>query len=163
MARPQSLDASRSTVSRLLDPQSVALSEPITRFSSDAADGPRLTKREVTFCEQTDPLLHELTERLRRSTRTRLTVSHVARALLRAFAPALPFVDECARGRGAWRLPSNARARQSEREQFEAELAAVLAEAAALATQAISTEAAVRPAKASLAVGDESAGDDGSS
>jgi hypothetical protein len=76
-------------------------------------------KREFVLSRSTDEAFTQLVDLLRRSTGTRLTSSHVARALFRGIAHCLPIIELQTRRLGRLKLPSNARGREAERERFE--------------------------------------------
>ena len=84
---------------------------------------PANLKRELVLTRSADEAFTRLVDLYRRSTGTRLTASHVARAMLAAVAHAMPYVEREARGLGAMRLPGNARGREAERERLEAAIA----------------------------------------
>jgi hypothetical protein len=88
-----------------------------------ATGEPANLKRELVLTRSADEAFTRLVDLYRRSTGTRLTGSHVARAMLSAVAHAMPYVEREARRLGAMRLPGNARGREGERERFEAEIA----------------------------------------
>lgn len=64
-----------------------------------------------------------LVDLYRRATGTRLTTSHVARAVLCGVEHSMASLEREARKLGPMRLPSNARGRELERERFESRLA----------------------------------------
>lgn len=80
-------------------------------------------KREFVLTPASEATLSQLVEIYRRTTGTKLTASHVARALIKGIAHCLEYLDKEARRIGPLKLPSNARGRESEREQFEAKIA----------------------------------------
>lgn len=80
-------------------------------------------KRELVLTPSTDETFSRLVELFRRSTGTRLTNSHVARALLKGVAHCMDQIQREADRVGRQRLPSNARAHELHRERFEAILA----------------------------------------
>ncbi|MCC6426040.1 MAG: hypothetical protein IT435_04395 [Phycisphaerales bacterium] len=86
----------------------------------------RFIKRELVLTPETDEAFTRLIELYRRTTGARLSASHVARAILRAVAFAMPAVEHEAARLGPMKLPSNARGRAIERERFEARLADAL-------------------------------------
>lgn len=90
-----------------------------------AADTPSV-KRELVLTRRTDDVLNQLVDTFRRTTGTKLTASHVARAFLTAIAHCMDHVGREARRVGPLKLPSNARDNQAEREHFEAQLADAL-------------------------------------
>jgi len=80
-------------------------------------------KREVVLTLETDEVFSRLVELYRRMTGTKLTTSHVARAILKGAHHCMPYLEREARHIGPMNLPSNARGRELERERFEARLA----------------------------------------
>lgn len=80
-------------------------------------------KRELVLTPAADETLTRLVELFRRVTGARLSASHVARAMLRGVAHAMPALEEQVACLGPMKLPSNARNRAGERERFEACLA----------------------------------------
>lgn len=86
----------------------------------------RFIKRELVLTTETDETFTRLIDAFRRATGTRLSASHMARAMLRAVAFAMPSVEHEAARLGTMKLPSNARGRGIERERFEARLADAL-------------------------------------
>jgi len=80
-------------------------------------------KREVVLTAETDAVFSRLVELYRRSTGTKLTASHVARAMLKGADHCMHHLEREARRIGPTRLPSNARGRELERARFEARLA----------------------------------------
>lgn len=96
--------------------------EPRQRPRTNHVEQPTV-KRELVLTPSTHDTLENLVDVLRRTTRSRLTTSHVARALLKAVEHCLPQITREARKLGALKLPSNARAWEKDRERFEAQLA----------------------------------------
>lgn len=143
-----------SSVARLLDPVAASraiekvsgylppsrtVEPPITPTPSRAAvdlAGARLIKREVVLTPETDAILDELVEAFRRATRTRLSTSHVVRAMLLSAQHAGDGIRTHLHQAGCVRLPSNARGRDAEREHFELLLARAFATAMREATYA---------------------------
>ncbi len=80
-------------------------------------------KREVVLTSETDEVFSRLVELYRRSTGTKLTASHVARAILKGADHCMHHLEREARRIGPTKLPSNARGRELERARFEARLA----------------------------------------
>lgn len=83
-------------------------------------------KRELALNSQTDETFTRLVEIFRRHTQTRLSSSHIARALLVGVGHCLNQIEREARRLGRQKLPSNARGRKAEREQFERSIALAL-------------------------------------
>lgn len=80
-------------------------------------------KRELVLTPTADQTFGTLVELYRRSTGTRLTSSHVARAMLKAVAHCMDELEREASRIGPLKLPANARGRELERERFEARIA----------------------------------------
>lgn len=127
-----------SSLSRLLDPQAagraiasldhhdVRLATPTDTAREALPDQARdelLVKRELTLTRSTDEVFTGLIHTYRRSTGTRITASHVFRAMLRGVAFCLPELEREASRIGRVKLPSNARGREAERDRFEDRIA----------------------------------------
>lgn len=80
-------------------------------------------KRELVLTASTDEAFSRLVELYRRTTGTRLTASHVARAVFKSVAHSMDQLEREARRLGRLKLPSNARGNEAERERFEARIA----------------------------------------
>ncbi|MCL4740963.1 MAG: hypothetical protein KJZ54_02055 [Phycisphaerales bacterium] len=80
-------------------------------------------KRELVLTPSADQAFGTLVELYRRTTGTRLTSSHVARAMLKAVAHCMDEIEREATRIGPLKLPANARGRELERERFEARIA----------------------------------------
>ena len=129
---PRQLDriAPTSSVARLLDRTAAAgaLGTPHPQPDRLADRGRRrspttLIKREVVLSREADEQLQRLVDACRQSTRTRLTASHVTRALMQAVAGSMPAILCSLEELGPQRLPSNAPAFKQERARFESMLA----------------------------------------
>ena len=136
-----------SSVARLLDP--VAAARAIQQVSAHDAGPPasppmtawpgqdirlappreRLVKREIVLTPEADAVLDQLLGLYRQATRTRLSTSHVIRAMLLSAQYAMDALDNELEHVGALRLPSNARGRDAERRRFEMSLARAFAKA----------------------------------
>jgi hypothetical protein len=149
MAKPLQKPPPTSSVARLFDIEAAsrALSQPLPSNDKPAVPDsasrepeksnvvtppfPRSTpsgepaniKREFVLSPSTDETFSRLVDLYRRSTGTRLSGSHVARAMLRGVATCLDSLQREANGLGRLKLPSNARGREGERERFEEALA----------------------------------------
>jgi len=99
-----------------------ALPPPIPGRPVFAGATPNI-KRELVFTAASDETLSRLVELYRRTTGTKLTASHVGRALMKGVAHCLDYLEKEARRIGPLKLPSNARGRELERERFEARIA----------------------------------------
>ena len=133
MATPLRAPQPTSSIARLLDLDAAAraVSSPrpdgeslvLSRAApTPSADIPRI-KRELVLTRAADDTFNQLVEVYRRATETRLTTSHVARAVLKGVAHCFDQLEKHARRMGPLRLPSNARGRTMERERFEARIA----------------------------------------
>lgn len=122
-----------SSVGRLLDKSAVARAlspaSPLPQASKTCEDAPqisdftdhtpKLLKREFVLTPTTEDALTRLVQVYRNATGTRLSNSHVIRAVLRGVAHGLSAIEREANCIGPLRLPSNAKGREAEREQFE--------------------------------------------
>lgn len=95
----------------------------IPRVAATAAVALPHIKREFVFTPASEATFSQLVEIYRRSTGTKLTASHVARALMKGVAHCIEYLEKEARRIGPLKLPSNARGRELERERFEARIA----------------------------------------
>lgn len=132
-----------SSVARLLDldaaARAVAVNPPRPAQDLSAAAAPQVVtphptlvkavdnrpriKRELVLTEKADATLTRLVELYRRHTGTKLTTSHVARAVLKGVAHCIDTIDREARRIGPLQLPPNAPASELDRERFEARIA----------------------------------------
>lgn len=76
-------------------------------------------KREIVLSLATDETFTRLVALYRRSTGTRLSSSHVARAMFRGVSKCFESLQREAADVGRLKLPSNARGREGERDRFE--------------------------------------------
>lgn len=101
--------------------------EPVISARVSANPAPAVTsphiKREFVFTPAAEATFSQLVELYRRSTGTKLTASHVARAVMKGVAHCMEYLEREARRIGPLKLPSNARGRELERERFEARIA----------------------------------------
>lgn len=101
--------------------------EPVEIPRSAGKPSPAATsqhiKRELQFTPASEATFSQLVEIYRRATGTKLTASHVARALMKGVAHCMEYLEKEARQIGQLKLPSNARGRELERERFEARIA----------------------------------------
>jgi len=137
LARLLDLDAATRATSRHRDPLTDQYGDraapidrdarPEARSSTEWPDviRPSRIKREVLLCCETDETLDEVVRMLRLSTRTRVTTSHVVRALLRAISRRLDDIRRQAVHLGPRRLPSNSAGSEHARRDFEEALAAI--------------------------------------
>lgn len=84
---------------------------------------PANIKREFVLSPSTDETFTRLVDLYKRATGTRLSSSHVARAMLRGIGQCMRPLEREAEQIGRLKLPSNARGREGEREQFEEAIA----------------------------------------
>ncbi len=96
---------------------------PATASPAAPTGEPANIKRELVLSPSTEETFSRLVELYRRSTGTRLSSSHVARAILKGVAACLPALEREAETIGRLRLPGNARGREGERERFEERIA----------------------------------------
>jgi hypothetical protein len=103
-------------------PNSARFTFSDSQSASLAGETPRV-KRELVLTHSADEALTRLVELYRRATGTRLTTSHIARAMLMAVTHCFDQLEKHAKKIGGMKLPSNARGREFERERFEARIA----------------------------------------
>jgi hypothetical protein len=137
MAKPLRHPTPSSSVARLFDrgaaERAIAKPEateekPSTREEVVAlprlAAGERANiKREFVLSQSTEETFSDLVSLYQRATRTRLTASHVARAMLKGVAHCMDSLEREAGHIGRLKLPSNAKGRENERERFEEHIA----------------------------------------
>jgi hypothetical protein len=114
--------AARATSAAPIAPSNVPTDQglPPTQDSGAVTNSECATiKRELTLSPAGDDVFEQLIELYRRATGTRLSASHLARAMLRGLAHCLPALQREANRIGRLKLPSNARGRELERERFE--------------------------------------------
>lgn len=144
MARPLREDPPSSAVARLLDVGAAtralsvtAINKPESQIvgNESPAAGPNanvcpavntLVKREFVLTTAADRSFCELVDLVRRATGTRLSASHVLRALALALSHARPSLESEIRRLGSLRLPSNAPGKLTERTRFERRIASAL-------------------------------------
>ncbi len=133
MAKALKNEPPTSSVGRLLDREAVAraLHPPSEAFrpTSYSDDSPfqsevrqrvsTAVKREVSLSSEAEKTLSQLVQTYRQATRTRLSNSHVIRALLRGVAHGMSEIQREAELLGTLKLPSNAKGREHDRDQFE--------------------------------------------
>lgn len=127
MARRLAAERPTSSIARLLDPAAAAealVARPVRPPPDRSRQSRRaLTKREVVLTAEADAAFQALIDACREGTQTRLTASHVVRALLRVVSGALPELRAALAKVGSQRLPSNGAAFEAERVRFEQVLA----------------------------------------
>lgn len=134
MARRLDRIAPTSSIARLLDRSAVAGAfetvavqsqprQPVRAVPPKKRSPSTLVKRELVLSREADRQFQSLIDACRHSTRTRLTASHVARALMRAVEQAMPTIHQALEQLGPQKLPSNARSFEDERDRFESQLA----------------------------------------
>ena len=84
---------------------------------------PANLKRELILSQSAENTFSELVTLYQRETGTKLTASHVARAMLRGVAHCMESLEREAKYIGRLKLPSNARGRETDRERFEEHIA----------------------------------------
>lgn len=87
---------------------------------------PANLKREFVLTPTADDTLNQLLTVFGRGTVSKLTNSHVLRAVLHAVRHAMPELEKQAARLGPLRRPSNARGNEAERDELEKKLAACL-------------------------------------
>ncbi len=139
MPKPLATVPTTSAVARLLDAAAVSGAvdprpAPERDPNPEKGEVPRArrrahpVKREVVLTEHTAEVLDVLVERLRAATRTRLSASHMLRAMITAVEPALSAVEVEVASSGPWRLPANGEQHDADRAEFERRMAdAILA------------------------------------
>ena len=111
------------TVTSFMEPRgSIPLPSPHGSPGRESAS----IKREFILTAFTDETFTRLVELYRRSTSTRLSSSHVFRAMLRGFAASMDSLQHEAAKIGRLKLPGNAAGREQERERFEERIAETL-------------------------------------
>lgn len=80
-------------------------------------------KRELVLTPSADKAFGDLVDLYRRTTQSRLTASHVGRAVMKGIAHCFDQLEREARRIGPLKLPPNARGRELDRERFEARIA----------------------------------------
>lgn len=142
MPKPLREPPPSSSVARLLDKDAAARALAVTKPPAAAPPGqatattvafplaptapigePANLKREFVFSPSTDDAFSRLVDLYRRSTGTRLSSSHVVRAMLKGVARCMDSLEREARRIGPLRLPGNARGREGDRESFEERIA----------------------------------------
>ncbi len=103
--------------------QPTALAVPLPLLSTAPAGEPASLKREFVFSPSTDETFSGLVDLYRRCTRTRLSGSHVIRAMLVGAAHCMDSLEREARRIGPLRLPGNGQGREGDRQQFEERIA----------------------------------------
>ena len=121
-----SLPSRNSAQISMAPPPSEYPSHPFVRASQPVNSKSAVIKRELALNSQTDETFTRLVEIFRRHTGTRLSSSHLARALLLGMECCLDRIEREAKRCGRQKLPSNARGREAERESFERTIARAL-------------------------------------
>jgi hypothetical protein len=93
------------------------------KAASVPAAEPANLKRELILSQSAENTFSELVTLYQRETGTKLTASHVARAVLRGVAHCMESLEREAKYIGRLKLPSNARGREADRERFEEHIA----------------------------------------
>lgn len=129
MARVLTSHPPTSSVARLLDMESAARAlAPCSDNSTTHASPATATflKREFVLSEETNSVFQSMLDAVREGTRTRLTASHLMRAMILVFADDLDTVARELDSLAPGALPSNAKAKAWVRVQFERRIAAAL-------------------------------------
>jgi hypothetical protein len=105
-----------------LTAQSIEVPDEQQAQAAGPGENPTI-KREFVLTASTDQTFSQVVDLYRRSTGTKLSSSHVARAILRGIDHCMDSLEREARHIGALKLPGNARGREGERERFEQRLA----------------------------------------
>lgn len=118
----------QGAVARALSPTASPEQVPAPTQPAPVAHGSRpagsaVIKREFVLTPTAEEALTRLVQVYRNATGTRLSNSHVIRAVLRGVAHGLPAIEREATRVGSLKLPSNAKGREAERERFENTLA----------------------------------------
>ncbi len=118
----------QSAVARALSPANSSGQQPDTTKLQPVVHDyrppqPAVIKREFVLTPTTEEALTRLVQIYRNATGTRLSNSHVMRAVLRGVAHGMPAIEREAGRLGPLKLPSNAKGREAERERFESILA----------------------------------------
>ena len=100
-----------------------ASAHPFARAAQSMSAESAVIKRELALNLRTDETFTRLVEIFRRHTGTRLSSSHLARALFIGMECCLDRIEREAKRCGRQKLPSNARGREAERESFERTIA----------------------------------------
>lgn len=122
--------AAPSSLATVSEPQPVARSTPLepaprsAQPSMRTATGERPTiKRTLVLTPSANATFSRLVELYQRTTGTRLTDSHVARAMFRGIEHCMETLEREARRLGPQKLPANGRGHELDRERFEARIA----------------------------------------
>ena len=132
-----------SSVARLLDRNAVAralspaasVDMQASRIRAEtiqeerAAVRPSIIKREFVLTPETDRILAALVQTYRQTTGARISNSQLIRAVLRSMSYGCVAIEREAQRLGTLKLPSNAKERVAEREQFELVLSTSIVEA----------------------------------
>jgi hypothetical protein len=118
----------REAVARALHPQPhssrpPSYSDDRPSLGDERKHNPAVLKREFVFTSEAEETLSQLVRTYRQATGTRLSNSHVIRALLRGVAHGMSEIQREAELLGTLKLPSNAKGCEHERERFEDALA----------------------------------------
>lgn len=97
--------------------------DPMPLLRPVETDEPKQVNREFLLSLDTNETCSQLVELFRRSTRTRLSSSHVLRAILKGVAACMGSLEHEIRQLGRLKLPSNARGQERKRDDFEQRLA----------------------------------------
>lgn len=123
--------AARATAAQPVEPTASSFAAPVperpfadaVRPTMLAAPRSSTVDREVVLTPETDAVLSNLVLLCRTTTETKVTTSHVVRALLRVVAHRSGELNHRLRQLGKLKLPSNAAEFEADRARFEARLA----------------------------------------
>lgn len=96
---------------------------PVVRVPRRAFGEQPTLKRELVLTPSADRAFSQLVELYRTTTQSRLTASHVARAIMKAIGHSFEQLEREAKRLGPLKLPQNARGKEQERDRFEARIA----------------------------------------
>ena len=114
--------AARAIAATTPDEQPVTPAKVPTVAPTPAAE-PANLKRELILSQTAENTFLDLVALYQRSTGTKLTASHVARAMLKGVGHCMESLEREAKYIGRLKLPSNARGKEAERERFEEHIA----------------------------------------
>lgn len=103
--------------------QHVLESPPIVHVHQIAIPCGVCIKRDFVLSDATDETLSKLVDLFRRAPGTRVSASHVVRAMLRGVSHCLDSLQVEVKGIGRLKLPANARGREEDRDRFEDRIA----------------------------------------
>jgi hypothetical protein len=136
MAKPLRQPTPTSAVARLFDVGAAARAISATPSTVSSPPSPEISpkpttppaepanlKRELILSQSAENTFTELVSLYQRATGTKLTASHVARAVLTGVGHCMDSLEREAKYIGRLKLPSNARGREADRQRFEQQIA----------------------------------------